>query len=1009
MIWFFIGLLWGTTHQGALGATSTITPFELGYSVRGWNMDDGLTGPYIGAMMQAADGAFLFSDSAGVMRYNGIEFRSLTQSAESNVPIRQILRLHEDKRGRLWMSGLQGQGMRHRDGSFQEIGSDLGGSSGVGAFAEAGDGTLWSAMTSGGRSLMLSYWEDGRFQPALDEDLEAGYTRTMEISEDGQLWLTTVNNLSGGPLFRLKDRQLIPYPIEGNIAALFKKTGDTRLWCAGIRGIYVLDDDEWQLSLAFSEPLRNVGGVNACEVDVDGNTWIATRMHGLLVCRPDGAIRKVVSPRVKIPNFVRDIFIDRDGTLWTPGENGLLQLFRRSFTMWPAAQRSQQSPIRVLCEDSEGTLWFGSDGIYSLSPSGFVREHSEGFTPPSVYAFAKRQEGGLWYTGWGGPLRFITHDGVDHPTTIDLPTGFVRNIVECQGDLWMCKEHVLLRLEDDQMIPDHPPEAQQDQPRSILAGEDGTLYVGFAKAGFFQKKEGMWTRLDAHEAIETISQDPDQGIWVRSGSDQLGWYSEGVWRFEKVETLGIPPEFSMLCTSKDSIWFQAPVGPVVQLRRSALEAWLQGDHSVQLELRRFGKVDGLAAESAPEGPRPGTLLEDQQGRVWFATIQGACVYDPSHASSRTAEKGSDIPPMPIVIEKLLVDGVSKDAARKSLVMEPGDQRLEIHFAGLDLANPKSVRYRYRLEGLDEDWIDVENRHTVYFQDLPPGNYRFQVIGANRFGDWNLDGASLGVYVQPQWYERASVRYGIPSMMLVVFVSLVLIRMQRVNRRAMEKVRMKEAFSRGLIETQEAERMRIAGELHDDLGQDLLVIKSRIDMARRKLTSESTEELLEPLSKSTAEIMRKVRSMSQELRPFHLDHLGLSSSIMKMARDVSEASGIQIESKIDDMKDALSKDSEVAIYRIVQESFNNVIKHAKARYVKIELKRHATCFILTIVDDGEGFEDKAKDRAKHPSGQGLQTMGERCQLIGGSFHVESSPGRGTRISIEVPLNRLTDTV
>ena len=212
--------------------------------------------------------------------------------------------------------------------------------------------------------------------------------------------------------------------------------------------------------------------------------------------------------------------------------------------------------------------------------------------------------------------------------------------------------------------------------------------------------------------------------------------------------------------------------------------------------------------------------------------------------------------------------------------------------------------------------------------------------------------------------------------------------------------LQEAFARRLIESQEQERKRVAGELHDSLGQNLLVIKNRTALAltHRDQLEKMVEEVNEISTLASAAI-REVREIAQNLRPFQIDELGLTKSIASMARKVGEASGLEFRVDLDDIDGALPPEFEINFYRIVQECLNNVVKHSQARTVSVVLRREPQELRLTVQDDGRGFHG---ERSSENGGFGLKNITERARTMGGEVHVHSSPGAGARIELTNPL-------
>ena len=981
-----------------------ITSFELGYSIRSWTVDDGLKGPYIGAFGQTRDGALLFSDSRGLIRYNGIDLTDLFESAGPEVPRRDILGIHEDADGRVWTVGLSGQAMREPDGRWVPIGPDRGGRRGVGKLASGPDGRIWCAVNAVGLGLIVSVFEDGRFRQVTEKPLQAGYVQQMEFDADGMLWLSLSSAGSGSSVYRLEGDVLVPEKAPGwKSGALFRKVDDPRLWLLTPGGVRVREGDGWQEVLAFPKILSEGTGFSACVEDRDGNYWIATRSLGLWVSPPDGRLSRVTNEEVKFPDLIRDLFSGTDGTIWFNGENSLLQLRRQPFTLWPHEQRHRHAPVHAMAEDGEGTLWFGGVGIYSLRPGELVRTHGEeDIKIPRASGMLGKPGVGAWYTVGGGDLYSVSEEGRQFLCARPQGFGPFVDLAWHEGSLWAGYSRGTARLENRSLVPDLPEGVRSDGLLCLATGPDDELYVGLHSNGLFRHKDGQWTFTGLEGPVFSVAVAPDHSVWAYRAGSELCRLKDGEWRRANAFEMGLPPGLQMVCSRDGSIWFQSEIGPVIRIDRKAAESWLQGDREIDLKRHIYGRAEGLPAEQAPYGTRKRTIMEDSRGRIWVATVAGTCAWLPSYDARSTQETVRKAP-LPVVIEKVLIDGERVPAKGGAVTLEPGKHRLEIDYAGLDLAAPERVSYRYRIEGYQNEWTDAGNRHTAYLQRLPPGDYRFQVIAADRHGVWNEKGASLSVVVLPHWWEHWLFRFGVPVLLLAIVAKWVDLRIRAFRRRAMERARIQEEFSRGLIEAQESERSRIAGELHDDLGQDLLVMKSRIDLARRRSSSESEQDALLQVSDAAAGVLHKVRSLSHKLRPLHLDHLGLAASARSLVKDVAGAARLDYEVVADDIDAGLSPELKVAIYRMLQEALNNVIKHAGANSVKVEFRRHGGNASLIISDDGCGFEGGAERPSREGLGHGLRAMKERCTLLGGTFEVISTPGEGTLIRIELPLS------
>jgi PAS domain S-box-containing protein len=228
-----------------------------------------------------------------------------------------------------------------------------------------------------------------------------------------------------------------------------------------------------------------------------------------------------------------------------------------------------------------------------------------------------------------------------------------------------------------------------------------------------------------------------------------------------------------------------------------------------------------------------------------------------------------------------------------------------------------------------------------------------------------------------------------------------------HKRAEEALReniVRQQFAHQLIESQEHERKRIAAELHDSLGQTLLLASNQLHLALRAVGQQGDPSArIEEALALVAQTLQEVRDISHNLRPHHIDELGLIKSIESMIRRLSETSDLSITTNIEQFDEHFSPDSEINLYRIVQETLNNILRHSNATAVEISLHNSSNHLELCISDNGKGFntDTEVNDNDHHKS-FGLMVMNERARMIGADLHISSKPGEGTTISVSLPL-------
>ena len=277
------------------------------------------------------------------------------------------------------------------------------------------------------------------------------------------------------------------------------------------------------------------------------------------------------------------------------------------------------------------------------------------------------------------------------------------------------------------------------------------------------------------------------------------------------------------------------------------------------------------------------------------------------------------------------------------------------------------------------------------------SYTFRVIAANGDGVWNNTGSRVALRIVPAFYQ---------TWWFVVFlcVATATLGFAIHDRRVRILTRAKaaqEAFSRRLIESQEAERKRIAAELHDSLSQTLVVIRNRATLSLQTPDDHQRAiDQMDEIAEAARDAIDEVKEIAYNLRPFHLDRLGLTAAIDAMLANVADAHGLRVVKDLDPLDGVFPKDEEINVYRIVQEGVTNIVKHAAATEVTVAIKRDGGIVTMAIEDNGRGIRGAGLEAGKEvgKGGFGLQGMAERARLFGGEPIVQSVPGQGTSIRL-----------
>jgi signal transduction histidine kinase len=366
------------------------------------------------------------------------------------------------------------------------------------------------------------------------------------------------------------------------------------------------------------------------------------------------------------------------------------------------------------------------------------------------------------------------------------------------------------------------------------------------------------------------------------------------------------------------------------------------------------------------------------GKLWFSTIKGVAMIDPEKI------KINEQPP-PVALELVRVDDQLVDPGQ-GIELSPGKTRFEFSYAGLSFIAPEKVRFRYKLEGFDKDWVEGGSRRIAYYTNLRPGKYRFWVTASNNDGVWNQTGASFDLYLKPHFYQTYWFYVA-----CVLGVALLTWQFYRLRVRQVES-----RFGAVL-----AERNRIAREIHDNLAQEMLGISVQLELVTRMMavSSETARTHLDRARVLVRNSIAEARRYVWDLRSQALEKNDLPTALNEAARRLTAETSVQAQVQVSGTFRPLNSSLEDNLLRIGQEAINNAVKHAQAERILINLNFDAKNVQLSIRDDGHGFDALAQ---KTEGRFGLVGMRERAEQIGGRLSIRSENGSGTVVIVDVPI-------
>lgn len=395
----------------------------------------------------------------------------------------------------------------------------------------------------------------------------------------------------------------------------------------------------------------------------------------------------------------------------------------------------------------------------------------------------------------------------------------------------------------------------------------------------------------------------------------------------------------------------------------------------------FDAGDGLRGLPRQREPFP-TAARDADGKLWFATTGGIAVIDPRRWPV-------NVVPPPVVIEEVVADDRELRPAA-GLELPPNTRNLKLRFAALSLTAPERVRFRYRLDGYDDDWHGPVGARTVSYTNLPPRSYRFRVVACNNDGLWNDVGATQGFAILPAFHQTRTFQ----ALWLAVIVVLAWTAYRwRVRQLA---ARLDLQFEERL-----AERTRIARELHDTLLQGFLSASMQLNVAIGEIPTEAvTRSRLDYVQQLMARVIEEARGALRGLRSSDraADDLGQSLSRVRGELGDPETASFHViaEGQVRPLRPIIRDE----VYRIGREALVNAFRHSGARNIEVALEYRSRQLRLLVRDDGKGVDPEVLQSGREGH-WGLSGMRERAEAIGARLRLWSRSGFGTEVELAVP--------
>lgn len=713
----------------ASGLTVAATPKLSDYFREQWTTRDGLPHNLVADIAQTPDGYLWFATWEGAVRYSGREFRLYDRVRIGVLPDSGLRSLTPLADGRLLFAGARGGLAMYARGRWEALPA-AGGL--INDVMQDSRGTLWAATDGFG---LYRLEADGRSRSDRVADGLAGDT-VYAVLEDrrGRLLVG-----SAGGLQHLDQDAYHAIELPGAdtpIVLSLALDADGSVLVGTDRGVWKEAADG-----GFRQLDPGLAGVGVLRILVDqaGNRWFGTVDRGVMRLSEHGL--EVIDTRNGLPNNrVLSLFEDREGSLWVGTNGGLFRLRDAPFASFLPDDGLPDPYVRTVLQHRDGSFWVGTSG-------GLARAEGERFVKvgagtalagQSVLSLAEAGGGGVWVGTYGDGL-LLWQDGEvrRHWRREDgLPAQEVRAVLEDpEGRLWVGTSHGLTRIEPGRVqVLGGDGSRSGDFVMALHRSADGTVYAGTTDGLRILRGEEApqsvdFSALDGTRAVLGFHEDEARGdLWLATDRGVIRYRpADGSARLLGREAgLPIDKYFGIVADREEQFWLSSNRG-VVRVGQAAARAVIAGTQA-RIDWDLYGESDGMASAQCNGSSSPAAALA-RDGAVWVATARGAARVKPWRLDAFSAR----VPPA--IIEEALADG-SSFALDGSARLPAGTRRIEIDYEGLGYIVPERIRFRQRLIGLSDSWIEVGTLSTAVYTYLPPGDYVFEIAAAYPHGSWS---------------------------------------------------------------------------------------------------------------------------------------------------------------------------------------------------------------------------------------------------------------------------------
>lgn len=744
------------------------------FFIQNWTTNDGLPQNSITAIKQTRDGYLWFATFGGLVRFNGVEFEIFDVSNSPELKNNRITCLLEDKDGVLWIGNQFGGCTLYKNGTFHSLDSlDRFNQDQLIDISQDSKGAIWIFSAS-------------RIARVLDEEiswldlqlLKGESLKSVKFRKNGEIWI-----LSNFRLIRYDENEFATFDInldEEKIMTLLYEDENENFWILYdkgrvdqyINGQFVERTEGFNLPKSFNTRLFNSS---------EQGVWVGSRQF---------SINDTISL-----DYYEKSFFDSSGFSYQKKYSFIHGDFSSNFS-------------RHL-EDKEGNIWIGTygAGLFKITKKIVKLSGKESGLTHLEVGDVCLIDSTLWLTSGPGKLLDFSNGEVSKTIKID---GFGRSLIKGNNNrLFIASDESLSELQDNGEVLKL--KVFNSRINVLHRGVGDEVWVG-TREGLFSYNKGKIDKYNTelgliNNDVQCIKKSLDGTLWIGTANGVSAFKNDEFKNFTVENGFPKGSARTIHIDSNKSVWVGTYGGGLARIKDNSVFVinennglkdnsvsrieedergyfWMLGNRGVQLihvdSLNAF--ADGISSQINPitlssdegmaEGNGNGGYM-DINGVLYFPTIEGL-------ATINTKEFKLINEPVPTVIEALIIEGRKIPSIKPEIIIPSGSGNFEFHFVGLGFTNPEKIKYKYKLEGYDQDWVQAGSRRIAHYGGVSPGNYKFQVSAMNSHGVWNNNYSTLSMKVLPQWWQTWWARVAIVFLAVILILGIVRLRTRSLN-------------------------------------------------------------------------------------------------------------------------------------------------------------------------------------------------------------------------------------